>query len=173
MVNAWRRGDVETLNRILWESFQDCPSLARRLIDMRNQNWLPKIDAYLLSGNVFRRRRRGPHGWTEWPSRVVESPPLQNRAASAPALDSPQRSRSTRRVLSAADCADFHRLQNALLSRICVNLRNLWLFNVCVHLCESVAEKITNIREIRDFSLYGSLPYVIAPRKFRLDICAA
>ena len=80
MVNAWRRGDVETLNRILWESFQDFPSLARRLIDMRNQNWLPKIDAYLLSGNVFRRRRRGPHGWTEWPSRVVESPPLQNRA---------------------------------------------------------------------------------------------
>ena len=38
---------------------------------------------------------------------------------------------------------------------------NLWL------------EKITNIREIRDFSLYGSLPYVIVPRKFRLDICAA
>jgi hypothetical protein len=25
MVNAWRRGDVETLNRILRESFQDFP----------------------------------------------------------------------------------------------------------------------------------------------------
>ena len=53
MVNAWRRGDVETLNRILRESFQDFPSLARRLIDMRNQNWVPKIDGYLRSGDKY------------------------------------------------------------------------------------------------------------------------
>jgi uncharacterized protein YbaP (TraB family) len=53
MINAWRRGDVETLNRILRDSFQDFPSLARRLIDMRNQNWLPKIDGYLRSGQTY------------------------------------------------------------------------------------------------------------------------
>jgi uncharacterized protein len=53
MINAWRRGDVETLNRILRESFQDFPSLARRLIDTRNQNWLPKIDGYLRSGQTY------------------------------------------------------------------------------------------------------------------------
>jgi uncharacterized protein len=53
MISAWRRGDVETLNRILRESFQDFPSLARRLIDMRNQNWLPKIDGYLRSGQTY------------------------------------------------------------------------------------------------------------------------
>ena len=53
MINAWRRGDVATLNRILRESFQDFPSLARRLIDMRNQNWLPKIDGYLRSGQTY------------------------------------------------------------------------------------------------------------------------
>jgi uncharacterized protein YbaP (TraB family) len=53
MINAWRRGDVETLNRILRESFQDFPSLASRLIDMRNQNWLPKIDGYLRSGQTY------------------------------------------------------------------------------------------------------------------------
>jgi uncharacterized protein len=52
MITAWRRGDVETLNRILRESFQDFPSLARRLIDMRNQTWLPKIDGYLRSGQT-------------------------------------------------------------------------------------------------------------------------
>jgi uncharacterized protein YbaP (TraB family) len=53
MINAWRRGDVETLNRILRESFQDFPSLARRLIDARNQNWVPKIDGYLRSGQTY------------------------------------------------------------------------------------------------------------------------
>ena len=53
MISAWRRGDVEMLNRILRESFQDFPSLARRLIDMRNQNWLPKIDGYLRSGQTY------------------------------------------------------------------------------------------------------------------------
>jgi len=53
MIHAWRRGDVEALNRILRESFQDFPSLARRLIDMRNQNWLPKIDGYLRSGQTY------------------------------------------------------------------------------------------------------------------------
>jgi uncharacterized protein YbaP (TraB family) len=53
MIAAWRGGDVETLNRILRESFQDFPSLAGRLIDMRNQNWLPKIDGYLRSGHTY------------------------------------------------------------------------------------------------------------------------
>jgi uncharacterized protein YbaP (TraB family) len=53
MITAWRRGDVEALNRNLRESFQDFPSLARRLIDMRNENWLPKIDGYLGSGQTY------------------------------------------------------------------------------------------------------------------------
>ena len=53
MITAWRRGDVDTLNRILRESFQDFPSLARRLIDARNQNWIPKIDGYLRSGQTY------------------------------------------------------------------------------------------------------------------------
>jgi len=29
------------------------PSLARRLIDVRNQNWLPKIDSYLRGGQTY------------------------------------------------------------------------------------------------------------------------
>lgn len=53
MINAWRRGDAETLNRMLREEFQDFPSLATRLIDMRNQNWLSKIDGYLRSGKTY------------------------------------------------------------------------------------------------------------------------
>ena len=53
MISAWRRGDSETLQRALRESFQDFPSLARRLIDVRNHNWLPKIDSYLRSGQTY------------------------------------------------------------------------------------------------------------------------
>jgi uncharacterized protein len=53
MIGAWRHGDAEALHRILLDSFQDFPSLARRLIDVRNQNWLPKIDAYLRSGQTY------------------------------------------------------------------------------------------------------------------------
>jgi uncharacterized protein YbaP (TraB family) len=53
MIKAWRHGDVETLNRALRESFEDFPSLARRLIDTRNQNWLVKIDGYLRSGQTY------------------------------------------------------------------------------------------------------------------------
>ena len=53
MIKAWRRGDAETVNRMLREEFEDFPSLARRLIDMRNQNWLPKIDGYLRSGQTY------------------------------------------------------------------------------------------------------------------------
>jgi len=53
MISAWRRGDSETLRRALRESFQDFPSSARRLIDVRNQNWLPKIDSYLRGGQTY------------------------------------------------------------------------------------------------------------------------
>jgi uncharacterized protein YbaP (TraB family) len=52
LIGAWRRGDAETVHRIIYDSFQDYPSLARRLIDVRNQNWLPKIDRYLRSGQT-------------------------------------------------------------------------------------------------------------------------
>ena len=53
LITAWRRGDAETLNRVVRESFQDFPSLARRLLDVRNVNWLPKIDGYLRSGKTY------------------------------------------------------------------------------------------------------------------------
>lgn len=53
MIKAWRRGDAEELHRIVLESFQDFPSLARGLIDARNRNWLPKIDGYLRSGKTY------------------------------------------------------------------------------------------------------------------------
>lgn len=53
LIKAWRRGDAEELHRIVRESFQDFPSLARGLLDTRNRNWLSKIDGYLRSGQTY------------------------------------------------------------------------------------------------------------------------
>jgi len=53
MVKAWRRGDAEAVNQMLREEFRDFPSLGRRLIDVRNRNWLPKIESYLRSGKTY------------------------------------------------------------------------------------------------------------------------
>jgi uncharacterized protein len=53
MIQAWRRGDADALNRMLQESFRDFPSLGKRLIDVRNRNWIPKIEGYLRSGKTY------------------------------------------------------------------------------------------------------------------------
>lgn len=53
MIKAWRRGDADGVTRTLWESFRDFPSLARRLINVRNHNWIPKIESYLRSGKTY------------------------------------------------------------------------------------------------------------------------
>ena len=53
MMKAWRRGDAEAVNRVLREEFRDFPSLGRRLIDVRNRNWLPKLESYLRSGKTY------------------------------------------------------------------------------------------------------------------------
>ena len=44
---------ADALNRMLQESFHDFPSLGRRLIDVRNRNWIPKIEGYLRSGKTY------------------------------------------------------------------------------------------------------------------------
>ena len=50
---AWRNGDAELLARTMRQSFSDFPFMAARLLDERNQNWLPKIENYLRSGQVY------------------------------------------------------------------------------------------------------------------------
>lgn len=47
---AWRRGDAATVERLLREEYRDYPALYRRLIDARNQAWLPKIEGWLRGG---------------------------------------------------------------------------------------------------------------------------
>jgi uncharacterized protein len=43
MVNAWRAGDVATIEKIVLQDVKDDPVMYRRLIVERNQNWLPRI----------------------------------------------------------------------------------------------------------------------------------
>jgi uncharacterized protein YbaP (TraB family) len=53
IMRAWRRGDADALVRIVRDEFRDVPSLGRRLIDQRNQNWVPKIEEYIRSGRTY------------------------------------------------------------------------------------------------------------------------
>ena len=53
MFAAWRHGDAELLSRKTRESFSDFPYLSERLLDSRNRNWMPKIEDYLHSGQIY------------------------------------------------------------------------------------------------------------------------
>ena len=53
MKEAWRRGDTETLWRIGHQQFRDFPSMEEREINARNHNWIPKIEKYLHSGQIY------------------------------------------------------------------------------------------------------------------------
>ena len=50
---AWKRGDAGVLERTTRDSFRDFPYMANRLLDERNKNWIPKIESYLQSGQVY------------------------------------------------------------------------------------------------------------------------
>ena len=49
-MQAWRKGDADVVAHEFHEAFRDFPSLAVRLLDTRNRNWIPKIENYLQSG---------------------------------------------------------------------------------------------------------------------------
>ena len=50
---AWKKGNAELLARTTRDSFTDFPFMANRLLDERNKNWMPKIENYLRSGQVY------------------------------------------------------------------------------------------------------------------------
>lgn len=53
LIRAWRHGDAEAVHGMLRDEFRDFPSLGRRLIDVRNRNWIPRIEGYLRSGKTY------------------------------------------------------------------------------------------------------------------------
>lgn len=50
---AWRRGDADAIARMMHSSYAEFPAFARRLLDERNQRWMPKIEGYLRSGQTY------------------------------------------------------------------------------------------------------------------------
>jgi uncharacterized protein YbaP (TraB family) len=50
ITRAWREGDVEALTALLTEAFDDEPDLFDRLVNKRNDVWLPKV-LQLLEGS--------------------------------------------------------------------------------------------------------------------------
>jgi uncharacterized protein YbaP (TraB family) len=53
IVGAWRNGDVDTIARLDREFFRDLPAMFEREVSARNQNWIPKIESYLRSGQTY------------------------------------------------------------------------------------------------------------------------
>ena len=49
-MKAWRKGDADVLASEYHDAFRDFPSLAIRLLDNRNRNWIPKIEKYMEGG---------------------------------------------------------------------------------------------------------------------------
>lgn len=53
ILDAWRRGDADSLWRIAREQFREFPALEQREVNARNRNWIPKIENYLYSGQTY------------------------------------------------------------------------------------------------------------------------
>lgn len=48
----WKRGEAEAIAEMMTESMAEQPNLRRRLLDDRNQAWVPQIEALLRSGDT-------------------------------------------------------------------------------------------------------------------------
>jgi uncharacterized protein YbaP (TraB family) len=54
LIEAWKKGDVKTMDTLLNEEFKEDPKLKELLIDKRNQSWIPQIEeAFLGRENVL------------------------------------------------------------------------------------------------------------------------
>ena len=50
--DLWKRGDAEAIAAMMTESMEEQPNLKRRLLDDRNQAWVPQIETLLRSGDT-------------------------------------------------------------------------------------------------------------------------
>lgn len=53
MIKSWRRGDVESLTRRVRNGFREFPAMGERVLSARNRAWMPKIEAYVRSGQTY------------------------------------------------------------------------------------------------------------------------
>ena len=54
LAEAWRVGDVPTVERIVLQGLKDDPVMYQRLLVDRNRNWMPRIESYFTKqGHTF------------------------------------------------------------------------------------------------------------------------
>jgi uncharacterized protein YbaP (TraB family) len=53
MINAWRKGDVKVLDKVLNDGMKEFPVLNQRLLADRHAKWLPQIERMLADGRTF------------------------------------------------------------------------------------------------------------------------
>jgi uncharacterized protein YbaP (TraB family) len=53
ILNAWRRGDADSLWQIARQQFRDYPEFEEREVNARSRNWIPKIESYMRSGQTY------------------------------------------------------------------------------------------------------------------------
>jgi uncharacterized protein YbaP (TraB family) len=54
LTNAWKVGDVATVERIMLDDVRDDPAMYQRLLVDRNRTWLPKLEAlFARAGHAF------------------------------------------------------------------------------------------------------------------------
>jgi uncharacterized protein YbaP (TraB family) len=53
LIGAWRRGDADALARMMRDAYREFPAFGDRLLGQRNRRWVPKIDGYAKSGQVY------------------------------------------------------------------------------------------------------------------------
>jgi uncharacterized protein YbaP (TraB family) len=53
MLDAWRHGDADLIAHAAHEEFRDVPAMGERVYGQRNRNWIPKIENYLRSDQIY------------------------------------------------------------------------------------------------------------------------
>ena len=53
MLDAWIKGDIESLGSLLNESMADLPNVYERLITQRNKNWVTQIKGFMQEPGIF------------------------------------------------------------------------------------------------------------------------
>jgi uncharacterized protein YbaP (TraB family) len=53
ILDSWRRGDADALSRTMRVAFQDFPAFGDRIITARNRMWIPKIEEFIKSGQIY------------------------------------------------------------------------------------------------------------------------
>jgi uncharacterized protein YbaP (TraB family) len=53
ILDSWRRGDVDALTRSMRDAYQDFPAFADRIITARNRRWIPKIEGFIKSSQIY------------------------------------------------------------------------------------------------------------------------